>query len=67
MNSDRVMRPTITEIVDKLNKIHIDDCTTIDQLYRTREFTLEFLKNITNDFSEENIIGRGGYGFVYKV
>lgn len=33
----------------------------------TREFTLEFLEQITDKFSEEHIIGRGGYGVVYKV
>ncbi|KAM0829573.1 hypothetical protein ACQ4PT_066796 [Festuca glaucescens] len=32
----------------------------------TREFTLEFLEQITDNFSEEKIIGRGGYGIVYK-
>uniref|UniRef100_M8CP61 Cysteine-rich receptor-like protein kinase 29 n=1 Tax=Aegilops tauschii TaxID=37682 RepID=M8CP61_AEGTA len=31
-----------------------------------REFTLELLKQITDNFSEEHIIGRGGYGVVYK-
>jgi hypothetical protein len=33
----------------------------------TREFPLEFLKRITDDFSEKHIIGSGGYGVVYKV
>jgi hypothetical protein len=33
----------------------------------TREFTLDFLEKITDNFSEEKIIGRGGYGIVYKV
>ncbi|XP_048551254.1 cysteine-rich receptor-like protein kinase 44 [Triticum urartu] len=32
----------------------------------TREFTLELLKQITDDFSEEHVIGRGAYGVVYK-
>uniref|UniRef100_A0ACD5VAF5 Uncharacterized protein n=2 Tax=Avena sativa TaxID=4498 RepID=A0ACD5VAF5_AVESA len=32
----------------------------------TREFTLELLEQITDNFSEEHIIGRGGYGVVYK-
>ncbi|VAI53380.1 unnamed protein product [Triticum turgidum subsp. durum] len=32
----------------------------------TREFTLEFLQQITDNFSEEHVIGRGGYGVVYK-
>lgn len=64
VKSDLVTRPTITEIVDKLdiNKIY-----TVDQLYyRTREFTLNFLNGITNYFSEQNIVGHGGYGVVYK-
>jgi len=32
----------------------------------TREFTFEFLEKITDNFSEKHIIGRGGYGIVYK-
>ncbi|XP_037455767.1 putative receptor-like protein kinase At4g00960 [Triticum dicoccoides] len=32
----------------------------------TREFKLEFLEQITDNFSKERIIGRGGYGVVYK-
>ena len=67
VKSDRVMRPTMTEILDKLNKMYIADCSSIDQLYRTREFTLEFLERITNKFSEQNIVGRGAYGVIYKV
>ena len=33
----------------------------------TREFTLEFLEQITDNFSKEHVIGSGGYGVVYKV
>ena len=33
----------------------------------TKVFTLEFLGQITDNFSEERVIGRGGYGVVYKV
>ncbi|KQJ87119.1 probable LRR receptor-like serine/threonine-protein kinase At4g29180 isoform X2 [Brachypodium distachyon] len=32
----------------------------------TREFTLRFLQDITNNFSQEHIIGSGGYGVVYR-
>lgn len=32
----------------------------------TREFTLEFLQQITDNFSDKHIIGSGGYGTVYK-
>ena len=28
---------------------------------------LQHLKDITNNFSEEQILGRGGFGVVYKV
>lgn len=31
-----------------------------------REFPLEFLQRITNNFSKDNIIGEGGFGVVYK-
>ncbi|XP_037438896.1 putative receptor-like protein kinase At4g00960 [Triticum dicoccoides] len=31
-----------------------------------REFPLEYLQRITNNFSEDNIIGEGGFGVVYK-
>jgi serine/threonine protein kinase len=67
VKSDLVMRPTMTEILDKLNKIYTADCSSIDQLYRTREFTLEFLEHITNKFSMQSIVGRGAYGVIYKV
>jgi hypothetical protein len=65
VKSDLLMRPTITEIVDKLDfkKIYIGN----QLYYRTREFTLNFLRGITNDFSTQNIVGHGGYGIVYKV
>jgi serine/threonine protein kinase len=66
VKSDLVMRPTMTEILDKLNKIYTADCSSIDQLYRTREFTLEFLEHITNKFSMQSIVGRGAYGVIYK-
>ncbi|XP_047079183.1 cysteine-rich receptor-like protein kinase 44 [Lolium rigidum] len=32
----------------------------------TREFKIQLLQHITNNFSEEHVIGRGGYGVVYK-
>jgi len=32
----------------------------------TSQFKFEFLKQITNDFSEDRIIGDGAYGVVYK-
>ncbi|XP_037419419.1 putative receptor-like protein kinase At4g00960, partial [Triticum dicoccoides] len=62
----REKRPTIHEIIQKLNKIDIVECSSIGQLYRTKEFPFEFLENITNGFSEQNIVGRGGYGVIYK-
>ncbi|KAF7046675.1 hypothetical protein CFC21_055692 [Triticum aestivum] len=47
-------RPTINEIIQELNKIDIV------------EWSFEFLERITNGFSEQNIVGRGGYGVIYK-
>ncbi|XP_051180402.1 uncharacterized protein [Lolium perenne] len=32
----------------------------------TKEFTYQFLERITDDFSKERIVGRGGFGIVYK-
>jgi hypothetical protein len=32
-----------------------------------REFSFEFLQDITDNFSNERIIGRGAFGAVYKV
>ena len=49
-----VKRPTINEIIEELNKIDIV------------EWSFKSLENITNDFSEKNIVGRGGYGVIYK-
>jgi hypothetical protein len=33
----------------------------------TSQFKFELLKQITNNFSEDRIIGSGAYGVVYKV
>lgn len=31
------------------------------------DLTFDLIKSITDDFSEKNQIGHGGYGIVYKV
>jgi len=64
---DQVKRPTINEIIQRLNKIDIVECSSIGELYRTEEYAFEFLKRITNDFSEQNKVGCGGFGAIYKV
>ncbi|VAH99802.1 unnamed protein product [Triticum turgidum subsp. durum] len=66
VESSQVKRPTINQIIQRLNKIDIVECSSIDELYRTREFAFEFLERITNDFSDQNKVGSGGYGDVYK-
>ena len=67
VESSREKRPTIKEIIQKLNKIDIVECSSIHQLYRAKEFSFEFLENITDKFSKQNIVGRGGYGIIFKV
>uniref|UniRef100_M8CF42 non-specific serine/threonine protein kinase n=1 Tax=Aegilops tauschii TaxID=37682 RepID=M8CF42_AEGTA len=66
VESSQVKRPTINQIIQRLNKIDIIEFSSIDELYRTREFAFEFLERITNDFSDLNKVGSGGYGDVYK-
>lgn len=53
-------RPTIIQIVDELNEI------VAASMDMTRKFTLKLLDRITNHFSTEYILGRGGFGVVYK-
>ncbi|XP_037423849.1 tyrosine-protein kinase JAK2-like isoform X2 [Triticum dicoccoides] len=66
VESNRVNRPTINEIIQKMDKIDIVECSSVGDLYRTREFAFEFLEHITNVFSEQNIVGRGASGVIYK-
>ena len=67
VESSQVKRPTINQIIQRLNKIDIVECSSIGELCRTREFAFEFLECITNDFSDQNKVGSGGYGDIYKV
>ncbi|KAI4974228.1 hypothetical protein ZWY2020_047508 [Hordeum vulgare] len=39
----------------------------VGPVMETNEVTFEFVNRITNNFSEERIIGRGGHGVVFKV
>ncbi|XP_071733630.1 leucine-rich repeat receptor protein kinase HPCA1-like [Rutidosis leptorrhynchoides] len=39
----------------------------VPQLKGARSFTFEELRKCTNNFSEINAVGRGGYGMVYKA
>nr|ABG48658.1 nonfunctional Rpg1 [Hordeum vulgare subsp. spontaneum] len=66
VESNRVNRPTINEIIQRMDKIDIVECSSLGDLYKTREFAFEFLEHITNVFSEKNIIGRGACGVIYK-
>ncbi|KAD4179679.1 hypothetical protein E3N88_28270 [Mikania micrantha] len=43
-----------------------DTCGDVPQLKGARFFTFEELHRYTNNFSEFNNIGKGGYGMVYK-
>ncbi|XP_037422874.1 probable ion channel POLLUX isoform X2 [Triticum dicoccoides] len=38
----------------------------VDTTPTSREFTLDFLRHITNNLSEDRIIGKGGFAVVYK-
>lgn len=38
-----------------------------DQSPTPHDIPLQYLKEITNNFSDERILGQGGYGVVYKV
>ncbi|KAK1430079.1 hypothetical protein QVD17_12579 [Tagetes erecta] len=42
------------------------DSDIVPQLKGARSFTFKELQNYTNNFSEMNNIGKGGYGMVYK-
>ncbi|KAI4965315.1 hypothetical protein ZWY2020_054810 [Hordeum vulgare] len=66
VESNRVNRPTINEIIQRMDKIDIVECSSLGDLYKTREFAFEFLEHITNVFSEQNIVGRGACGVIYK-
>ncbi|XP_048551711.1 heavy metal-associated isoprenylated plant protein 39-like [Triticum urartu] len=43
------------------------EIVAVEPVMETNEITYEFLNHITNNFSEERIIGRGGHGVVFKV
>jgi hypothetical protein len=53
-------RPQSTEFIELDKKLQ-DQCATPICL------SMDFLKAITSDFSEEQELGRGGFGVVYKV
>lgn len=48
---------------EKDPKVHPDADPDTSQL---RRFSLEELRNATNNFSNDNILGRGGFGKVYR-
>jgi len=46
---------------DKLESMLQDGCSEPHNL------PLKYLRNITNNFSDERLLGEGGFGTIYKV
>lgn len=42
---------------------HMDNILDVEP----RAMSFHFVRDTTNDFSEEQVIGQGGYGIVYKI
>jgi len=51
---------------DSSKESSLNDNSQISSAF-PREPKLEFLKNITKDFSSEREVGHGAFGVVYKV
>jgi hypothetical protein len=43
------------------------ECVLRDQSSKPDAVPLRYLREITNNFSDERVLGKGGTGYVYKV
>jgi hypothetical protein len=78
VETDPKKRPTIGEIIVKLTDkgtVIGDEAIIHEEMDKRQKFVstltrnpkLQFLEDITNNFSHEREIGRGSFGVVYKV
>ncbi|XP_066339737.1 uncharacterized protein [Miscanthus floridulus] len=73
LSEDRKERPSIQEIVCALieaeimmQNIPLQIEKKVDRTYVMKYYPYELLRRITDNFSEERLLGEGGFGRVYK-
>ncbi|XP_037482805.1 G-type lectin S-receptor-like serine/threonine-protein kinase SD1-13 [Triticum dicoccoides] len=70
VDSDRNKRPSMNDIVRELEELEANITVMSYLIVQTgskpHQVSLQHLKDITANFSEDRILGRGGFGVVYK-